>query len=455
MHITLKILTSFALTSMVTYSSAATASDPVADATTALNNEIMASSTAYENLRELTSMGHRLSGTANAERAVQWAKTKLEAYGFDNVTLQPVEVPHWERGHHESGYVVSNNQTTNLKLAALGNSSGTSGITAGVIEVKSLSEVTRLGEAVRGKIIFYNRPMDPTLASTFEAYGRAVDQRSSGPRVASGLGAVAVLVRSMTTLDNNDEPHTGMTNFGSSPRIPSAALSTRSANDLSAILRDDPTAQLHLELSANVLAPVISYNVYAEYLGASLPHDYVVVGGHLDSWDLGQGAHDDGAGVVQAIEVVRALKALNLRPKRTVRVVLFMSEENGAAGAREYAKQAGLKNEKHVAALESDEGGFAPIGFSGMFGGMRSRLDLWKTYLEPVGPMTLRDGEGGTDVDPLASLGAICYGLNPDSTHYFDYHHAANDRFEAVNKTDLHRGAAAMAIMTYLFANEY
>lgn len=443
------LMTNFATSSVFS------ASDPVADVTAALNHEVMASGTAYENLRELTSLGHRLSGTANAERAVQWAKAKFEAYGFDSVTLQPVVVPHWIRGNHELGSVVSNNQTTSLNLAALGGSAGTAGVTAGVIEVQSLSEVSRLGAAVRGKIIFYNRPMDPTLANKFQAYSGAVDQRSSGPRTAAGLGAVAVLVRSMTTLDNDDFPHTGMTNFSGGTRIPAAALSTRSANQLSEVLRGDPTAQVHLELSAEVLPSVTSYNVYADYLGDSLPNEYVVVGGHLDSWDLGQGAHDDGAGVVQSIEVVRALKALNIRPKRTVRVVLFMSEENGASGAREYAKQASLKNEKHVAALESDEGGFAPTGFSGAFGSMRSRIDLWQAYLNPVGPMIFQNGEAGTDVDPLASLGAICYGLNPDSTHYFDYHHAANDRFEAVDKTDLHRGAAAMAIMTYLFANEY
>jgi carboxypeptidase Q len=442
-------------TALLASSSLHAQNDAVAEATRALSSEIINNGTAYENLRELTSLGHRLSGTANAERGVQWAKSKLESYGFDHVTLQPVQVPHWVRGDHEVASVVSHSQSTSLTLAALGGSAGTAGITAGVIEVKSLNEVTQLGEAVRGKIIFYNRPMDSTLANTFEAYSGAIDQRSAGPRVAAAKGAVAVLVRSLTTLDNNDYPHTGMTNFGGGSRIPAAALSTKSANQLSAILTNDPAAQVHLELSAEVLAPVTSYNVYGEYPGTTLPNEYVVVGGHLDSWDLGQGAHDDGAGVVQAIEVVRAMKALNLRPKRTVRVVLFMSEENGASGANEYARQASLNHEKHIAALESDEGGFAPKGFSGMFDGMQDKLELWKTYLSVIGPMHLKSGEAGTDVNPLGSLGAICFGLNPDSTHYFDYHHSAMDRFEAVNKVDLNRSAAAMGIMIHLFANEY
>jgi len=324
------------------------------------------------------------------------------------------------------------------------------------LEVRGLDEVRSLGNAVRGKIVFYNRPMDPTLKVTFEAYGKAVDQRTRGASVAAQQGAVAVLVRSMTTLSDENFPHTGLLVYEEGTRkIPAAALSTHSANELSALLKSNPKLTVNLKLSAAQDRFVPSFNVIGEITGRDLPQEYVVVGGHLDSWDLGTGAHDDGAGVVQSIETLRALKVLGLHPRRTVRAVLFMAEEFGAFGADEYAKQAKAKGEKHVAALESDCGGFAPVGFQVQGSDQKiAALKQFIPYLAPLHAASIEKGFSGTDVAPLGAQGAVTVGYVPVSTHYFDYHHSARDRMDAVDSKDLHAGAAAIATLTYLLAEK-
>jgi hypothetical protein len=298
--------------------------------------------------------------------------------------------------------------------------------------------------------------MDPKLKITFEAYGKAVDQRTSGASVAAKQGAVAVLVRSMTTLPDEDYPHTGMMLYEEGiPMIPAAALSTHGANQLSALLKTDPKLTVNLKLSAEQHRLVSSFNVLGELTGRDLPQEYVVVGGHLDSWDLGTGAHDDGAGVVQSIEVLRALKALNLRPRRTVRAVLFMAEEFGSFGGREYARQVKAKGEKHLAALESDRGGFAPVGFETEGSAQTiTALRRWAPYLAPLHADSIEKGGSGADVGLLGPFGTVTLGYVPVSTHYFDYHHSARDRIEAVDRGDLHAGAAAMATLTYLLAEK-
>lgn len=421
-----------------------------------LQREITKSRAAYKNLHELSiDIGPRLGGSPAAARAVAWGVAKFKSYKLDRVWTQPVEVPHWVRGNVEKAYITVKGETIPLAITALGRSAGTKGLDAPVIEVQSLAEAQALGEKARGKVIFYNRPMDPNLADTFAAYGQAVDQRSSGASVASKLGAVASLVRSMTTLPDDDHPHTGGTSFKSDVKpIPAAALSTHAANILSEKLRTSPELQLHLELDAEMLPPVVSYNVIGEIKGHGLPNEFVVVGGHLDSWDLGQAAHDDGAGVVQSIDVCRAIKHLRLKPKRTIRCVLFMSEELGGYGAQEYARQAKLNQERHTMAVESDRGGFAPERFS--IDGNEEMLPFLTQNLAKFAGTGIRSfyaGGSGTDVEPLSAIGALTMELVPDSKHYFDVHHAATDRFDAVKETELKQGAAAMATMVLLFAN--
>jgi hypothetical protein len=421
-----------------------------------IQNEISKNRAAYKNLHELSvDIGPRLGGSPAAARAVAWGVAKFKSYKLDRVWTQPVEVPRWVRGTVEKASITIDGATIPLALTALGRSAGTKGLDAPVIEVHSLAEAQALGEQARGKIIFFNRPMDPSLADTFAAYGQAVDQRAGGANVASKLGAVATLVRSMTTLPDDDHPHAGGTSFKADVKpIPAAALSTHAANILSKKLLEAPGLILHLELSAETLPPVISQNVIGEIKGRELPNEFVVVGGHLDSWDLGQGAHDDGAGVVQSMDVCRAIKHLRLKPKRTIRCVLFMSEELGGIGGQEYARQAKLNQERHVMAVESDRGGFEPEKFS--IEGHEDMLPFLSQNLAKFAGTGIKSfymGGSGTDVEPLSELGALTMELVPNPKHYFDFHHAASDRFEAVNELELKHGAAAMATMVLIFAN--
>jgi hypothetical protein len=435
-----------------------TADDPLAETTRKIAVEITEHGKAYADLRELTDLGPRLSGSEGAAKAVEWAKQKMESYGFDRVMLQPAMVPHWTRGDVERADVISASKPIALKVAALGNSVGTpkEGVEAGLVEVQGLDEVKRLGTALRGKIVFYNRAMDARRQNTYKAYGQAVDQRVGGASAAAKQGAVAVLVRSLTTLPDDDHPHTGMLLYEKDvDMIPAAALSIRSANQLSSLLKSDPNLKVNLKLSAAQHPPVSSFNVIGELTGRDLSQEYVLVGGHLDSWDLGTGAHDDGAGVVQSIEVVRSLKRLGLRPRRTIRVVLFMAEEFGASGAREYAHKAKEKSEKHLAAIESDSGGFGPVGF-GVEGNDQAvtAVKHFAPYLAPLHAGSVEKGWSGVDIAPLAAQGAVCIGYECESAHYFDYHHSALDRIEAVDRKELHGGAAAMAVLTYLLAEK-
>jgi carboxypeptidase Q len=432
--------------------------DPLLDVSRKIAAETSANGQAYANLRELTTIGPRLSGSEGAAKAIDWAKRKMESYGFDRVILQPTMVPHWTRGDVEQATVTSTPKPVALKITALGPSVGTpkEGIEANVVEVQGLDEVDKLGEAVRGKIVFYNRKMLAAGSSPFGGYGRAVDQRYRGASTAARHGAVAVLVRSMTSLPDDDHPHTGMLRYEEGvPKIPAAAVSTHGANELAALLKDNPKLTLNLKLSAAEHPPTSSFNVIGELTGRDLPREYVVVGGHLDSWDLAQGAHDDGTGVVQAIEVVRILKALDLRPRRTVRAVLFMAEEFGGVGAKDYAAQAEANHEKHYAAMESDSGGFAALGF-GVDGSDEqvAAVKRWAPYLALFHADTIKKGGGGTDIAPLGPQGAVTIGYMPAGTHYFDFHHSSLDRIDAVNIDELNGGAGAMATLTWLIAEK-
>lgn len=418
-------------------------------------NEALGNGKSYDWLRHLTKqIGPRLSGSAGAQKAVDWTKQVMEQQGFDRVFVQDVMVPHWVRGAKEEAFFRVGKQKTTVPIAALGGSvaTGPKGVEAGVVEVSSFPELQALGaDKVKGKIVFFNRPMDPTKINTFEAYGGAVNQRANGATEAAKLGAVGAIVRSMTNV-RDDNPHTGGMRYGTGvPLIPTAAISTNAADLLSKSLKTSPDLTFYFKQNCETLPDAKSYNVVGEIRGSEKPDEIIVVGGHLDSWDLSEGAHDDGSGCVQSIEVLRIMKALGIKPKRTIRAVMFMNEENGLRGGVAYADYAKRDKEKHIAAVESDNGGFTPRGF-GIVGtpDQRTKVMAWAPLLAPYGLTEIGPGSGGADIGPLAQSGTALFGFKPDSQRYFDYHHTAVDRFEAVSQRELELGAASMTALIYL-----
>jgi hypothetical protein len=423
-----------------------------------LYHKSLTSGKAYDWLDHLSNkIGGRLSGSLNAERAVAWGKIELESLGLDRVYLQKVMVPKWVRGTFEYASIITGpGMSMNVPVCALGGSIATpsSGLRAGVVEVKSFEELEALGEEkIKGNFVFFNRPMPAELINTFEAYSKTVNQRTQGAVRAARLGAVGVVVRSMN-LRLDDFPHTGSMRYGDLPnsmRIPAAAISTNGAQLLSSMLALNNDLKFYLKLDCKNFPDVPSHNVIGEIKGSEFPEEIIVVGGHLDSWDLGDGSHDDGAGIVQSMEVLRLFKQMNYKPKRTIRVVLYMNEENGLRGGTAYAQYAKQNKEKHIFALESDAGGFSPRGF--VFEATNSQfkqIESWKPYLSPYLADRFELGGSGADIGPLRGNKVVLSGLRPDSQRYFNFHHAANDTFDAINKRELELGAAAMSSLVYL-----
>lgn len=424
-------------------------------------DEALVNGRAYENLHYLCkNIGPRLSGSDNAQKAVEWSKKLMESYGFDKVYLQEVMVPHWVRGAKETAFIIDGKTRIPVPVAALGMSVATpaEGTTANILEVHSLKELDSLGEsAIKGKIVFFNRPFDPRFIEAGRAYGTANDQRSKGPAAAAKYGAVAVIVRSLTE-SIDDYPHTGTTmNDPDAKAIPSAAISTKAANKLSSMLkmRKFPAVKFYLKQSCSLLPDALSYNVIGELTGTENPNKFITIGGHLDSWDLAEGAHDDGTGVMQSAEVLRIFKAIGYHPKNSVRAVFFMNEENGHRGGTKYAELAAQNKEDHIAAIESDEGGFTPRGFS--FSGVSDNFikninTKYKKLLEPYQVDQLAIGGSGTDIEPMKEKlpEVVLIGFRPDSQRYFDIHHTPNDVFENVNKRELLLGAAGITSFIYL-----
>ena len=404
-------------------------------------------------------IGSRLSGSLGAELAVDYTKEQMIDLDLDNVWLQPVMVPKWTRGAKEYAYIETAPGVTSIaNICALGGSVPTpyGGLKAKVVEVKSFEELKELGrEKIQGNIVFYNRPMQDDLIQTMRAYGGAVGQRYSGASEAAKYGAVGVVVRSMS-LSQDDFPHTGAMSYGDTPKdlkVPACAISTNGANYLSATLKLQPNLLFYFNQNCKSHPDVQSYNVIGEIRGSESPNNFIVVGGHLDSWDLGDGSHDDGAGCVQSLEVLRLLKKVGYQPKHTIRAVMFMNEENGLRGGNKYAEEAKRKEEFHVFALESDAGGFTPRGFS--FDTNEDnfqQIKNWENLFSPYLVNRFVRGGSGADIGPLKNQGIISVlaGLSPDSQRYFDYHHAANDTFDKVNKRELELGAAAMTGIIYL-----
>jgi hypothetical protein len=416
-------------------------------------------SSSYKNLGNLChNIGSRLSGSPQAAKAVIWAKQAMYEAGADTVYLQPCMVPHWVRGAKEvcTSTHLKNKQQTNYAVCALGGSVATplAGITSEVIEVKSFEELDQLGEAaIKGKIVFYNVFFDHTRLHTGACYGETVKYRWAGPSKAAKYGAVATIVRSMSSIDN-DFPHTGAMGYDttvSKIKIPCCAISYAGADRLLAELKKDPKLSVSLKMSCQTLKDEPSFNVVGEIKGSVKPNEIILAGGHLDSWDLGEGAHDDGAGVVQSIDVLAMYKNLGIKPRHTIRAVAFMNEENGGAGGRAYFEDTKKNNLKHLAALETDAGGFAPRGIGvDTLSGLYKKLLSWKPLLDPYFLQYIDAGGGGADIYPLKKLDVPLIGFQPDGQRYFDYHHTADDTFDKVNKRELELSAGVIGALIYL-----
>ena len=415
-------------------------------------------SKSYDWLEYLSkNIGHRLSGSLNAERSVKWTKKTLESIGLDSIWLQPVMVPKWVRGNFEYAFIESSpGNTINVNVCSLGGSIPTpsSGIKSNVIEVKSFKELESLGKKnIKNKIVFFNRPMQKDLINTFESYSNAVNQRYDGARIASKYGALAVIVRSLT-LKHDNVPHTGVMSYGNisiKSRIPAMAISTNDADLLSSLLNLNPNLKFFMKQNCRNFPDVLSYNVIGEIKGSKKPNEIILIGAHLDSWDLGDGSHDDGAGVVQSMDVLRILKKINYKFNRTLRVVLFMNEENGQKGAIEYFNISKKKKTNHLIAIESDAGGFTPRGFSINTNDLKFKKILsWKKYFEKYQVHYFVRGQSGVDIEYLKNENNVLVGLRPDSQRYFDYHHSSSDIFETVNQRELELGTAAIASLVFL-----
>ncbi len=408
----------------------------------------------YQNLEALCKgVGHRLTASPGADQAVIWGKELLESYNFDKVYLQKIMVPHWERGTQESAWFTDKDgERKKINVLALGGSVATDGtLKAEVIEVKTFDELKELGRAkVEGKIVFFNRAMDPKNVNTFRSYGGCYDQRGYGALEAAKLGAVGVLVRSLS-LKIDYFPHTGSLRYEEgTDKIPAAAISTRDAYFLKTAINKGKVI-VDMQLNCKIHPDKESYNVIAEMTGSSKKDEIILIGGHLDSWDVGEGAHDDGAGIAHSIEAFRILKQLNYKPKRTLRCVLYMNEENGNMGGKTYAEKAKTAKEVHHAALESDRGGFTPRGFS--LDGTPKQVEKLQSFSELLKPYDLHifeAGYGGVDIGPLKNGSTALIGFIPDSQRYFDHHHAQSDVFEMINQRELELGAAACASLLYL-----
>ena len=421
-------------------------------------NESLEKGHAYEDLRSLCKdVGARISGSASAEMAIHWGKNKLESYSFDKVYLQEIMVPHWVRGTKEEGwYKTSDNKLHKVNMLALGGSVGTNGTMSGeIIMFQNREELQKADSAeVKGKIVFIAQPMDQRMINSFRAYGACYPIRGHGAVDAAKKGAIGVIIRSLS-LSEHDHAHTGTMKYEDDVKqIPAAAISTKDATTLEQTIKNtNGTLEFIFELNCEKLPDVKSYNVIGEIKGSEKPDEIITVGGHLDSWDVGEGAHDDGAGIVHSMEAVRLLQTQGYKPKHTLRVVFFMNEENGNMGGKSYARIAAEKQENHIAAIESDRGGFTPRGFD--CDGDDEAVTLLQTfasYFEPYYLHHFKKGYGGVDIGPLKGEfeGIPLFGFVPDSQRYFDFHHNHNDVFENVNRRELHLGAASIAALIYL-----
>ncbi|WP_307423403.1 M20/M25/M40 family metallo-hydrolase [Chryseobacterium sp. MDT2-18] len=419
-----------------------------------ISDEILVNGTAYENLRELTqNIGQRLSGSAAYEKAADWAVQKLKAAGADKVWKEEVMVPVWERGKESLQIKEGNGHWKTLRMLSLGNSEGTKGkdVEAEMVFVKNKEDFDKLPDAaINGKIIFFNYAFNQKFISTGQAYDDANKYRRSAASWAGKRGAKAVIIRSLSSaLD--DVPHTGMMRYDEDDKakIPAVAIGPKSADELEKTLKSQKVFA-RLNSNATMKGEKLSYSVIGEITG-NKDKSVIVVGGHLDSWDVGEGAQDDGAGIVQSIEVLRTFKKLGINNNHTIRVVCFANEENGVRGGNQYATNIKKNNEKHIFAVESDGGGFTPRGFGlVMTPEKRQQVQSWRNLFLPYGVHNFEVQYAGTDIEPMEPLGVPLAELIPDSQRYFEIHHSDEDTFDKVNRRELLLGASAMGQLIYM-----
>lgn len=413
--------------------------------------------TGYKLLGEVCAIGPRLSGSAKAAEAIMFAKSKMESMGFDSVWLQKTMVPQWIRGEKEICELNNNeNKSVKLTIASLGGSVGTpeKGLTAEVIEIRDYDELRARASDVKGKIVFYNVLFDHGLLNTFGAYGKAVRYRSTGAIEAAKLGAVAVLLRSISSRNDN-VPHVGMMRYEDTvTQIPAAAIGIQDADKLSASLKQNKNATITLLMDCKTLEDAESYNLICEIKGRSKPNEIIVVSGHFDSWDQGDGAHDDAAGCLQSLEALMLTKKMGITPERTLRCIFYMNEENGVRGAKTYAEFADSSSEIHYAAIESDRGAYTPRGFSvDADSSVINAMQRWLPVLKRSGIEWIKKGGSGVDISFIKNTKALI-GYVPDDQRYFDYHHSANDVFSEVNPREFSLGSASITLLMLLLSQE-
>lgn len=418
-----------------------------------ISTEILNNGKGYTELKDLTkNIGNRLSGSEAYEKSVKWAEQKLKDAGADKVWLQEVMIPVWERGKESLQIKTANGSWKGLKMLSLGNSEGTGGkdVSGEIIMVKSMEEYEKLPpEKVKDKIIFFNYPFSQSFVETFRGYGDAAKYRTTAASLTAKKGGKFAIVRSLSSAFD-DVPHTGAMRYEDKVnKIPAVAIGNTTADELEILLKSQKiTAKLNS--NCGMKGEKLSHSVIGEITGKK-DKSVIVVGGHLDSWDVGEGAHDDGAGIVQSIEVLRTFKKLGIKNNHTIRVVCFANEENGVKGGIQYGKTAKENNEKHLFALESDAGGFTPRGISlEMDDAKRSQIKGWSGLFVPYGVYNFEGKYSGTDIYPLHDMGIPTAELVPDSQRYFDIHHTEEDTFEKVNRRELLLGAVAMTQMIYM-----
>ena len=424
--------------------------DPYAENADRLIKAAMADQFAWNRLAELTdTYGQRLSGSDNLNRAIAWAMETMKKDGLENVHTEKVMVPRWVRG--KESLEITEPPLHVVPMLGLGGSVATppEGIEAEVLVVASGDELTRRAADAKGKIILFNVP--------FTNYGETVQYRSGGAVMAAKVGAVAAIVRAVGPMGLRT-PHTGGMNYGEDAtikKLPTAAIPAEDANRIQRLVNRGLKVRLRLKMEAHFDPDVESFNVVGEVKGAEKPDEIVLVGGHFDSWDPGMGASDDGVGAIVTWEAVRLMKKLGIRPKRTVRVVLFTNEENGTRGGNGYRDQHAKEAEKHVMALESDSGVFAParLGFSGTEGARRLLAEIG-TLLAPIGMQEIDGGGGGADVGPIGQLGKVpMMAYSGDATKYFTIHHTPADTVDRILPEEVSKAAASIAAVVYVIAD--
>jgi len=421
----------------------------------------MAKNEAYDRLEHLClAIGHRLSGSPSLERAIDWALETMKIDGQEDVRREKVMVPHWVRGKESASMLKPRLEP--LVILGLGGSVGTppEGITAEVVVVANEEELDAAAENVKGKIVLFNNPMPPYDPEKGSGYGETVRFRSKGPKLVAEKGGMACLVRSVTAKSLRT-PHTGATRYADDiPQIPAAAITTEDAETIARLTKRGVPVVVNLKMDAQTLPDAESANAVAELRGREEPEEIVVIGGHIDSWDVGHGAHDDGGGCIMAIEAIHVLRKLNLIPRRTIRVVLWTNEENGLRGGRTYAQDHADELMNHVAAIESDSGVFAPRGFS-LDCADESRRDLAIEQMNEIlsllpsaiGPLNAEPGGGGADISPMKDAGVMLMGHRVEGSTYFDYHHTPADTIDKVDPAALSQNVAVMAFVAYVLAD--